>query len=100
MKQKRTQFIQLISLIFIVLLVNFISTHIYTRIDLTKEKRYSLSNETKKVLNQLDDYVYVEVYLEGNFPSGIERLSIETKRILTEFKSYNTLFQFSFINPT
>ena len=100
MKQNRTLVIQVLSLVLVVLLVNFISQYFYIRIDLTKEKRYSLSNETKKVLNQLDDYVYVEVYLEGDFPAGIERLSIETKRILTEFKSYTTLFQFSFINPT
>lgn len=97
---KKTHFIQLLYVLVLLLLINFISQHFFTRIDLTKEKRYSLSNETKNTLNQLEDYVYVEVYLEGDFPSGIERLSLETYRILTEFKSYNDLFHFSFINPT
>ncbi|MAZ30538.1 MAG: gliding motility-associated ABC transporter substrate-binding protein GldG [Flavobacteriales bacterium] len=100
MRQKRIHFIQLLCLILFLLLINIISEQFYIRIDLTKEKRYSLAEETKNILNQLDDYVYIEVYLEGDFPSGIERLSLETKRILTEFKSYNALFQFSFINPT
>lgn len=73
---------------------------VYHRFDLTKEGRYSLSKASKKLLSEIDDYIYIEVYLEGDFPAGIERLSLETKQILSEFKTHNDFIQFTFINPT
>lgn len=73
---------------------------VYHRFDLTKEGRYSLSKASKKLLSEIDDYIYIEVYLEGDFPAGIERLSLETKQILSEFKTQNDFIQYTFINPT
>ena len=73
---------------------------VYHRFDLTQEGRYSLSKASKKLLSEIDDYIYIEVYLEGDFPAGIERLSLETKQILSEFKTQNDFIQFTFINPT
>ena len=75
------------SILIIILLINFIGSYVFNRFDLTKEGRYSLSETTKKLLSEIDDYIYIEVYLEGDFPPGIERLSLETKQILSEFKT-------------
>ena len=63
----------------IVVLVNIIATFIFTRIDLTSEKRYSLSPATKKLLKKLDDVVFFKVYLSGDLPPGFQRLSNETR---------------------
>lgn len=100
MQNKKQDIIQFISILIIVVLINFIGSFVNERFDLTKEGRYSLSKASKELLNNLDDYIYIEVYLEGEFPAGIERLSLETRQILSEFKSQNNLIQYTFINPT
>lgn len=100
MKNRNKDIIQLISIFIIIILVNIIGSMVYHRFDLTHEGRYSLSKASKKLLSEIDDYIYIEVYLEGDFPAGIERLSLETKQILSEFKTQNDFIQFTFINPT
>ena len=91
---------QFLSLLIVIIIINTLSSVWFHRFDLTKEKRFSLSETTKELLTTIDDYIYIEVYLEGEFPAGIERLSIETEYILAEFKSQNPLIKYSFINPT
>ena len=100
MKNRKQDILQFIGTLLILLLLNLIGSFVHNRYDLTKEGRYSLSDATKNLLAELDDYIYVEVYLEGDFPAGIERLSLETRQILSEFKSQNNLLQYTFINPT
>ena len=100
LNNKKKDIIQFISILIIILLINFIGSYVFNRFDLTKEGRYSLSEPTKKLLSEIDDYIYIEVYLEGNFPPGIERLSLETKQILSEFKTKNDFIKYTFINPT
>jgi ABC-2 type transport system permease protein len=100
MKNKKQDIFQFTGVLLILVLLNFIASVKHMRIDLSKEGRYSLSESTKNMLAKLDDYIYVEVYLEGDFPAGIERLSMETRQILAEFKNQNNLLQYTFINPT
>ena len=54
----------LVSIIAVVLLVNIVTQNIFFRIDLTSEKRYTLSKSTKDILRDLDDIVFIRVYLE------------------------------------
>ena len=91
---------QLLISLFILLLINIISYFIFTRFDLTAEKRYTLSESTKKYLKQIDDVVYFQVYLEGEFPAGFKRLRSETREMLDEFRAYNDNIQYTFINPS
>jgi len=85
----------------IILLLNVIGSRLYFRLDLTSENRYSLSEPTKKLLEDLDDQIYVTVYLEGNFPASFKRLRNETREMLDEFKSYSGgLVEFEFVNPS
>ncbi len=84
----------------IVIAVNIISSRVYTRFDLTSEKRYTLSEATKDLLRNLDDIVYFKIYLEGEFPAGFKRLRRETKELLDEFRAYNKNIQYEFINPS
>ncbi len=82
-----------------IIAVNIISSYVFTRIDLTSEKRYSLSEPTKELLKDLDDIVYFKVYLEGDFPAGFKRLSNAVKEMLDEFRAYSSHIQYEFINP-
>jgi len=84
----------------IIVLLNVIGSYIYTRIDLTAEKRYSLSDATKEMLRDLDDIVYFQVYLEGEFPAGFKRLRNATKEMLDEFRAYSDNIEYEFINPS
>lgn len=97
---KSNNMMQLIISLLILLFINIISYYVFTRIDLTAEKRYTLSESTKKYLKQIDDVVYFQVYLEGEFPAGFKRLRSETKEMLDEFRAYNDNIQYSFINPS
>ena len=81
------------------LLANFISSSFFTRFDLTKDKRYTLSDVSKNIVNKLDNNLIVNVYLEGDFPSEFKRLQIETRQFLEELQAENTNIRFRFINP-
>jgi ABC-2 type transport system permease protein len=79
--------------------VNLISSYVFTRVDLTSEKRYSLTEPTKELLRDLDDIVYFKVYLDGEFPAGFKRLSKAVKEMLDEFRAYSSRIHYEFINP-
>lgn len=98
-KQKKNSIIQLMAGIIIIVAVNIISSFLFTRIDLTSENRYSLSDATKQMLDDVDDIVFFKVYLEGDFPAGFKKLKRETREMLDEFRAYNKNIQYEFINP-
>ncbi|HNW76699.1 MAG TPA: gliding motility-associated ABC transporter substrate-binding protein GldG [Bacteroidales bacterium] len=83
-----------------ILLLNIISSFVFTRFDLTAEKRYSLSPATRDLLKKTDDIVFFKVYLEGDLPPGFRRLANETREMLDEFRAYNSDIQFEFVNPS
>ena len=56
----------------IIVLVNFIGSFAFERFDLTTEKRYTLSEASEELASNLDDIIYVKVYLEGDFPAGFK----------------------------
>ena len=90
-----------IALILILLiLVNFISSKIYKRFDLTDDKRYTLSETTKSIVGNVTEIITIKVYLDGAFPAEFKRLQIETKQHLEELKAINKNIQFRFINPS
>ncbi|HNY08185.1 MAG TPA: gliding motility-associated ABC transporter substrate-binding protein GldG, partial [Bacteroidales bacterium] len=97
---KQNNVIQLLLCLVIIILLNIIGSYVFTRFDLTSEKRYSLSPATKKALRNLDDVVYFKVYLQGDFPAGFKRLRNETMEMLDEFRAYSDNIQYEFINPS
>ena len=97
---KKNQIVAFLVTVVIVVLVNVIGSYVFTRFDLTSEKRYTLSPTTKEILNGLDDYVYFKVYLEGDFPAGFKKLRRETKEMLDEFRAYTKYIDYEFINPS
>ncbi len=87
-------------LLIIIIVVNFIAAQFHYHIDLTKEKRYTLSEPTKKLLSHLDDNINVDIFLKGDLKSGIKKLAKSTEELLEEFKEYgNGKVHFRFFDP-
>jgi len=97
---KKNQIVTFLVTVAIVVLANVIGSYVFTRFDLTSEKRYTLSPTTKEILGELEDYVYFKVYLEGDFPAGFKKLRRETKEMLDEFRAYSKYIDYEFINPS
>lgn len=80
--------------------LNVISNVLYTRVDITKDQRYTLSTAAKTIALQAESPLVIDVFLKGDdFPSEIRRLQTETKQLLEEFSNTNTNIVFKFINP-
>lgn len=100
-RNKKRDLVALGLVIALVVMFNYVGSFVFHRFDLTTEKRYTLSDATKELLKNLDDVVFVKVYLEGDFPAGFKRLRDETKEMLDEFRAYSdNNIEYEFINPT
>lgn len=79
--------------------VNIADRYLYTRFDMTAEKRYSLSDETEKYLKNIDETLLIKIYLDGEMSSDYKRLHDETRELLNQFRAYNPNITFEFIDP-
>lgn len=71
------------------------------RLDMTEEKRYSISDATKNLLGRLEGDVVIEVYLAGELPSSFIRFQKGIRETLEEFAIYSTVsFDVRFVDPT
>lgn len=85
----------------IVLLLNFLSANLFFRIDLTSDKRHSVSQPTKQLMAGLNEEVEVTIYLDGDMNSGFLRLKRSVAELLDELSIYAPEgITYSFTNPT
>ncbi len=66
--------------------VNFLASKWHSRVDLTAEKRYTISKATRSLIKSLPEPVTITVFLEGNMPAGFKKLASSTRDMLQEFK--------------
>lgn len=81
------------------IVINIFTQGFYKRFDLTKDKRYTLSQATIDIVKSADEPIFIDVFLEGDFPSEFRRLQDETRQLLEEFSDENSNIRFGFINP-
>lgn len=87
-------------LILMLIALNWANQRFFYRIDLTAEKRYTLSKTSEQLAGNLPHLVYFKVYLEGSFPAGFKRLQKATQELLDEYKVYaNGNIDYEFIDP-
>ncbi|HHB77640.1 MAG TPA: gliding motility-associated ABC transporter substrate-binding protein GldG [Saprospiraceae bacterium] len=98
-KNKRRSLLNYVLFLGVLLLLNIIGNYYYGRLDLTEEKRFTLTKATKKLLKSLDNDVTVEILLDGEFPAGFKRLQKATKEILQDFRSQSSYVHFYFNDP-
>ncbi len=77
-----------IGLIIAFAIVIYLSSFIHYRADLTHEKRFSLSEPTKELLENLDSTITIQVFLTGDLSSDYRKLSLATEELLDEFKDH------------
>ncbi len=100
MKTNKIKALNQLGIVFLALIViNLISHFFFKRFDLTQDKRYTLSETTLNIIKNADSPLYIDVYLDGNFPPEFKRLQNETKQLLEEFSAYNSNIVFQFKNP-
>ncbi len=96
----KTKIIHIAIIAVVLLAVNFISSKIYKRFDLTEDKRYTLTTTTNDILKKINETIFATVYLQGEFPAEFKRLQIETKLHLEELKTQNKHIHFKFVDPS
>jgi len=82
------------------ILISYAARLIRLRLDLTEDKRYTLSEPTRKILDELKNDVYIQVYLDGEMPIPLKRLKKSAQEILEEFRiGSGRHVDYEFINP-
>ncbi|QJP35594.1 gliding motility-associated ABC transporter substrate-binding protein GldG [Nonlabens sp. Ci31] len=96
MKKTYTSFIVVV---IVLILLNLLSRSVYQRFDLTKDSRYTLSEETEKVLEQAYKPIIIDVFLDGELPGEFRKLKLETGQFLEELAAIHPNLKYDFINP-
>ena len=81
------------------LLINAVGSSFFHRFDLTNDKRYTLSTTSLNIIEQVENPLFIKVYMQGNLPAEFKRLQQETKQLLEEFQAYNKNIIFEFVDP-
>ena len=83
----------------LLLVINYIAQQWHSRIDLTQDKRYTLSETTRKTLSQIQQPLVIDVLLKGNIPTEFKKLQTEAVQLLEEYTAANDHLIVNFVNP-
>jgi gliding-associated putative ABC transporter substrate-binding component GldG len=99
-QKQRQATARLVLMAAILLCVNILASYFHTGLDLTQEKRFTLSSSTKKLLHNMQETAVVEVYMKGKFPAELQRLQEAVRERLMSFKDIaGNNIVFKFVNP-
>jgi gliding-associated putative ABC transporter substrate-binding component GldG len=99
MKTNKNRVNKIVTTVLLLVIINGAGHFVFKRFDLTADHRYTLSEASLNIVSNVNEPVYLEVYLEGNFPGEFKKLQTETQQLLEEFKAENSNIIFQFINP-
>lgn len=96
---KRRHIVQLVVTLVLLVALSLLSGMKFFRIDLTTEKRYTLSDATRSLLRDLDEVVFVKIYLDGDLPAPFVNFQKSVRELMDDFRAYGgDKFQYTFIN--
>ncbi|MBR9922713.1 MAG: gliding motility-associated ABC transporter substrate-binding protein GldG [Bacteroidetes bacterium] len=99
-KKRNQSLLNLLLVLGIAFAANILGSFVHGYIDLTEDKRFTLTEPTEDLLNQLDDVVFVRVLLEGKFPAGFKRLQRSTEEMLDDFRGETGYLEYEFEDPS
>ncbi|MFM1972131.1 MAG: gliding motility-associated transporter substrate-binding protein GldG [Bacteroidota bacterium] len=76
-------------ILFVLLLLNYLSYLYPLQIDLTKDQRYTISTQSKTLIQQVNQPVKIHVYLGGELPAHYKKLEIATTQFLEKLQQLN-----------
>ena len=79
----------LINGLLLAVVLNQLASLYFFRLDLTEERRYSIKQPTVELLQNLEDEVYVDVFLEGDLNAEFKRLRKAIAETLEEFRVFS-----------
>jgi gliding-associated putative ABC transporter substrate-binding component GldG len=85
--------------VFVLIVLNILGSLYFQRFDLTKDKRYTLSETSLNIVKQVRNPLSIKIYMDGDLPADFRRLQQETRQLLEEFQAYNSNIVFEFVNP-
>lgn len=97
--KKTGNIFNLLLLLGILIFINVIGNQFYTYIDLTEDKRYTLTDSSVKLLDDIDDNYFISIYLDGTFPASLKRYRNRVEEVIREFKGESSYINFEFIDP-
>ncbi|MCK4879983.1 MAG: gliding motility-associated ABC transporter substrate-binding protein GldG [Bacteroidales bacterium] len=96
---KRRHLFQLGITLVLVVVVSLLAEIKFFRIDLTSEKKHTLSQPSRRLLRELEDVVYVKIYLDGELPAEFVNFRKSIRELMDEFRAYGgEKLQYQFIN--
>lgn len=99
-KSRRAQsWIRFVLLIGIILFINIIANVFYTQLDLTQEKRFTLTPHTRELARNLNERIYVQILLSGDLPPGLKRLRTSARQLLDDLRSESGYIDYRFDDP-
>jgi gliding-associated putative ABC transporter substrate-binding component GldG len=101
MKNRKQLTYTFITLAVVLVLVNFLSNNFFLRLDFTADKRYTLSNATKKILQDIKEPITVTAYFSKDVPTELQKTRRDFKELLIEYSNVSKhKVVFEFINPS
>ena len=92
-------FVSIVKVIVAVVVINLLASFVYTRFDLTEDKRYTLSEPAVEVAQKFETPVIIDVLLDGNIPAEFSKLKAETIQLLESFASKNSIIKYNLVDP-
>ena len=97
---KKTILTRLAIVIAIIVIGNVLANSLLLRLDFTADQRYTLSNATKDVLNELEEVITIKAYFTEDVPVELQRTHQEFRELLIEYENRNGNIFFEFIDPS
>lgn len=99
MTKRNKSLLNLALIIGIAVFVNILGGIFNTYIDMTEEGRFTLTAPVVNMVENLDDVVYFQVLLDGDFPAGFKRLQRSTREMIEDFRSHSGYIEYAFEDP-
>lgn len=100
-KEKQGKIINALSIVAICVALSIFNSLLFVRLDLSSDKKYTLKDASIEIVEELDDQIFIRIYLEGDLPIDFRRLRNSTKELLDELRAYaGDNLQYEFVNPS
>lgn len=97
---RKSIIIQMGIMLAIILVANLISTELYFRLDFTEDNRYTFSEATKEVIDEVNGVITVKAYFSEDLPPQLMKNKQDFQDQLVEYENRSEgNIVFEFVNP-